>query len=40
MIYDLLQPISSDEMIAIETNPIERKKKKETKKDSQLGFEF
>ena len=40
LIYGLLQPISSDAMIAIETNPLERKKKKETKKDSQLGFEF
>ncbi len=39
-IYDLLKPISSEAMVTIETNPLERKKKKETKKDGQLGFEF
>jgi len=39
-IYDLLKPISSDAMIALEANPLERKKKKEAKTDSQLGFEF
>lgn len=40
MIYDLLQPISSDEMIAIETNPIERKKKKKLKKIVNWGLNF
>ena len=40
LIYYLLQPISAALMIADETNPLERKKKKENRKDSQLGFEF
>ena len=39
-IYGLLKPISAEAMILIETSPIERKKKKETKTDSQLGFDF
>ena len=39
-IYGLLKPISAEAMFSIETNQLERKKKKETKTDSQLGFEF